>query len=172
MRRFEKTIGVNILPWHDLLPIDQQLVTQAVFARQHAQCPYSEYAVGAALVTTDGDISTGQNVENVNWTATTHAEQAALVSAITANGPGLEVWRIAVVAAPRKIRINGPTDVWGEGPKSIDEVFGPCGHCRQILLENAPKNQEMVILDLQPDWSVSMATLSDFFPMAFGPQSL
>lgn len=167
-----KVISVRVLPWTDVSKADQQLMQQAIMARHRSQCDYSQYAVGAAVRTESGDMSVGQNVETVTWTQTTHAEQSAITASVTASGPGFKVDTIAVVGAPKAVRINGPEDVWGESPESMESIFGPCGHCRQIIWENAHGDPDVRVLMLEPSGEVSVTTMGDLFPMAFGPDNL
>lgn len=97
----------------------KQLIDAATAARQKAYAPYSEYAVGAALLGGDGVIYTGCNVENASFSLTSCAERNALFSAL-ANG----VRRFAAVAI-----------VGGEiGTVATDDCL-PCGACRQVLSE-------------------------------------
>lgn len=90
------------------------LVEAARDAVENAYAPYSEYAVGAALETTDGTVFTGCNVEVVNFTNSMHAEGVAVGTAVAAGYTDFE--RIAVTSAAR----DGVT---------------PCGLCRQTLAE-------------------------------------
>lgn len=95
-----------------------KLVAAACEARVKAVAPYSKFKVGAALLTDDGEIITGANVESVSYGLTCCAERVALFKALTAGVRGFKA--IAVVA--RK-----------EGGAM------PCGACRQLLVEYAPK---------------------------------
>lgn len=172
MKKFETTIAVTVVDYDELSLTMQSLLTAAIMARHNAQCGYSGFAVGAAVRTLAGDIALGVNVENSNWTCTTHAEQTAVATAVTNFGANVEIEAVAVVAAHGTERINGLLDVWGPGPDGIEAIFGPCGTCRQILLENAPAKGSMTILVLQPNGTVAVMTLDDLFPMAFGPKNL
>lgn len=89
------------------------LVEKARRARQHAYCPYSGFAVGAALLASSGQIYTGANCESASYGATLCAERAALAAAISA---GERTFLALAVAA-------------GERPVT------PCGICRQLLAE-------------------------------------
>lgn len=94
-----------------------RLVAAASAARKRAVAPYSRLKVGAALLTADGQIVTGANVESASFGLTCCAERIALFKALT-DGHRRFV-AIAVVAA---------------GP----ELKSPCGACRQLLAEYAP----------------------------------
>lgn len=93
------------------------LVQEAIAARERAYCPYSGFAVGAAVLTASGRIFPGCNIENAAYSATVCAERTALLSAY-ATGER-EIVALAVVA-------DTP------GPVS------PCGACRQVIHELAP----------------------------------
>ena len=61
------------------IPSDQQLIDAAIAASQHAYMPYSNYRVGAALVTSGGEIYGGCNIESVSFTPTVCAERTAVL---------------------------------------------------------------------------------------------
>ena len=94
---------------------DVELYEMAVEAAEGAYAPYSGYRVGAALLTADGEVYTGANVENSSYGATICAERTAAVKAIT---EGKRKFAALAVAAPGS---GGPA--W------------PCGICRQFLFE-------------------------------------
>lgn len=93
----------------------EQLVQQAQLARQQAYAPYSNYSVGAALLTAAGEVITGCNVENASYGATICAERVALTRAIAQGQHNF----VAIAVATR----NGAT---------------PCGICRQVMAELGP----------------------------------
>lgn len=93
---------------------DEVLVAKAWHARERAYAPYSQFAVGAALLSADGRVFTGCNVENLSYGLTICAERVALASAIAAGAR--KFTRIAVVA-DTKVPIS------------------PCGACRQVMAE-------------------------------------
>ncbi|MEI7893865.1 MAG: cytidine deaminase [Myxococcales bacterium] len=95
----------------------QSLVEMAVAVRKRAHAPYSNYLVGAALLTTKGSVHVGCNVENASYGATICAERAA-VTAMVASGE-----RHPIVCA----LVTGGA-----------EPVAPCGICRQVLVEFAP----------------------------------
>ena len=101
----------------------QRLVRAAARARERAVAPYSKFKVGAALLTKDGDIISGANVESASYGLTCCAERVALFSALTSGRENFVA--VAVVArAP-----GGPM---------------PCGACRQLLAEYAPGAKVLV----------------------------
>jgi len=94
------------------------LIAAATKARQFAVAPYSHFHVGAAILTTSGKIITGANVESASYGLTCCAERVALFNALTQGERAFS--GIAVVAATP----GGPM---------------PCGACRQLLAEYAPR---------------------------------
>jgi len=128
----------------------ESLIAAARSAADRAYAPYSGFAVGAALLTANGAVITGGNVENASYGLTICAERSAIVAAVAAGHR--EVMAIAVSApgAP------GTT---------------PCGACRQVLNEFVPRDGELVIL-LDGEAGIEAIQLSDLLPRAFGPRSL
>jgi cytidine deaminase len=94
-----------------------KLIASATEVRRHAYAPYSNFAVGAALLTKSGKVFTGCNVENLSLRLTVCAEEAAVAAAV-ANGEK-EFVAVAVVADSK-------------------EPAMPCGGCRQVLAEFNP----------------------------------
>ena len=122
------------------------LVDAALTARQQAYAPYSNYCVGAALLTSDGHIVTGCNVENASFGLTICAERAAVCSAIVA---GTRTIRACVVATA--------------------DGGAPCGACRQVLSEFHDDDHPMNIITVTPDGEIVRQTwLRDLLPHGFG----
>jgi cytidine deaminase len=94
------------------------LLARAWRARRNAYAPYSEFAVGAAVLAGSGKVYVGANVENASYGLTTCAERVAIFSAIAAGET--EIRRVAVVA---------------DTPHPIS----PCGACRQVIREFGPR---------------------------------
>jgi len=127
--------------------VDQEpLVKAAREARTMAYAPYSNYQVGAALLTRGGRIFTGCNVENATYPATICAERVAITKAISEGER--EFVAIAVATS------TGGT---------------PCGICRQVMSEFAP-DMLVVVADLGS--VVAEYLLSDLLPDSFGPHHL
>ena len=124
--------------------MDDPLVTAARSARGQAYCPYSRFAVGAALEAEDGRIFTGANVENASYGLTICAERAALATAVSA---GVRRFRRLVVVA------------------ETDPPVSPCGACRQALGEFG---RELTV-DAVGSRDSRRWTLGELLPEPFGP---
>jgi cytidine deaminase len=122
-----------------------QLVQAALAARRNAVAPYSKFAVGAALLTMEGEIVSGANVESASYGLTCCAERVALFKALTEGRTRFRA--IAVVAE------------WPGGPM-------PCGACRQLLAEYAP-DARVWIADANRPRRVRAFTVAELLPEAF-----
>lgn len=127
---------------------EDRLVQASLDVRAHAYAPYSEFRVGAALLTADGTIFTGCNVENVTYGMTTCAEQTAVLKAVS------EGHR-------RFVRIAVCTD---KSPPAT-----PCGLCRQMLAEFC---DDIGIILVNTAGDREYTRLSDIFPHPFRPRDL
>jgi cytidine deaminase len=125
---------------------DQELIALAVAARERAYAPYSDHAVGAALLGRSGRVYTGCNVENAAYSHTICAERTALVKAVSEGERSFEA--IAVVTP------KGGT---------------PCGACRQVLAEFGV---QIRVLIARPDGLVRESTVGELLPHAFLPGDL
>jgi cytidine deaminase len=122
------------------------LLKLAIEAREHAYAPYSNYKVGAALLTTNGHIFQGCNVENAAYSPSNCAERTAIFKAVSEGERDFEA--IAVVTA---------------------DGGAPCGICRQVFREFS-RNLTIIIGDLKGNYQVF--TLDDLLPQSFGPENL
>jgi len=95
------------------------LIAAAQAAMKNAYAPYSKFKVGAALVTTKGEMFAGCNVENASYGMSNCAERAAIFSAVCKCGPRLQISAIAIVNAQ-------------------NQPCAPCGACRQVIYEFGP----------------------------------
>ncbi len=123
------------------------LMDSAACAREFSYSPYSNYCVGAALLTADGRIFTGCNVENAGLSATNCAERTAIFKAVSEGVR--EFAAIAVVGGRR-----------GE----VSPFCAPCGVCRQVLAEFCPPDMP-VVLGTPEDFKVY--TLEELLPFSF-----
>jgi cytidine deaminase len=131
--------------------LDDQLdrLREAAFGvMERAYVPYSDFPVGAALLTADGTVVTGCNVENAAYPSGICAERGAVMAAVAA---GHRRFRGLVVA----------TDA--------DEPAPPCGACRQVLVEFAPR---LPIVSVNRDGLERRWTLAELLPSPFVPASL
>ncbi|MGI4732225.1 MAG: cytidine deaminase [Janthinobacterium lividum] len=139
------------------------LIAAARAAALHAHAPYSRFAVGAALLMTDGSVVTGANVENASYGLSLCAETVAIATASSAGRLG-DVVAVAV--------IGGAMDAAGR-PTGTAPV-GPCGRCRQVLNEAAQiggRDLQVICAAAQGD-AVERYRLSELLPHAFGPADL
>lgn len=124
-----------------------EIVARAKAMRERAYAPYSGFTVGAALVTEDGTVFGGANVENASYGVGICAERSAAVSAVAAGHRNF-----------RAIAIAGPETT----------VTAPCGACRQFLNEFNP---QLTVIYTTPH-GVRETTLDELLPDAFGPKNL
>jgi cytidine deaminase len=137
----------------------ERLIAAARIAADNAYAPYSHFAVGAALLMTDGSIVTGANVENASYGLSLCAETVAIATA-SAAGRMRDVVAIGIVGGQM-------------GQAGNDPVL-PCGRCRQILNEAAQlgKRDLAVYCSGLTGGPVEEYRLSDLLPHAFGPAAL
>lgn len=125
----------------------QHLVRAARDAQHAAYVPYSHYPVGAAILTSAGDVFTGCNVENASYGATICAERTAAVKAISEGARHFDA--IAIVTS---------------------NAASPCGICRQFLYEFGPA---MTVILADEAGAISWeGPLSELLVLGFGPQKL
>ena len=124
---------------------DEKLLELALEARKNAYVPYSGYAVGAALLTEDGKVFIGCNIENAAYGNTLCAERTALFKAVS---EGARDFTAIAIAS------NGPAPY-------------PCGACRQALNEFAPGLRVLVTWG---EGGVGETTLPALLPHGFGPR--
>ena len=122
---------------------DEALILQAKDAMKNAYAPYSRFRVGAALLTKDGAVFKGCNIENASYGATNCAERTAIFKAVSEGYQEFE--KIAIVA-------------------SSGDFASPCGICRQVLAEFMPEGE--VILYSEEKGMVTY-TVRELLPMGF-----
>ena len=110
----------NALLKKDSRKEDERLLRAARKVMKHAHAPYSNFRVGAALLTTKGELFAGCNVENASYGMTNCAERTAIFSAVAQLGPKFEIRSMAVV-------------------NDQDVPCSPCGACRQVIYEFGPE---------------------------------
>ena len=142
--------------------IPQDLIAAARKAAANAHAPYSNFAVGAALLLTDGSIVTGTNFENASYGLSLCAETVALATA-NAQGRLRDVVAIGVIGG-----------LMQDGVAKGEAPVGPCGRCRQILNEAAQMGGRDITVHCAGAEGGRIEThkLSDLLPHAFGPADL
>ena len=129
------------------------LVRLALKAREESYSPYSEFKVGAALLSEDGRVFIGCNIENAAYSPTNCAERTAFFKAVS---EGVRKFRAIAVC-------GGPAD-------GLIECF-PCGVCRQVMAEFCePDKFEIIIVKSETDSDSYL--LKDLFPKPFSPSNL
>lgn len=130
------------------------LVKAALEARNNSYCPYSGFAVGAALLAKSGSIYQGTNIENAGYSGTVCAERTAIMKAVS------EGEREFVAMA-----------VAGGKAGALPEFFcSPCGVCRQVMTEFC--DGDFLIYFVKSESEVQEHTLRELFPHPFGPKDL
>ena len=125
-----------------------ELIRLAKDAMQHAYAPYSGFKVGAALLTADGKVYPGCNIENAAYTPSNCAERTAFFKAVYAGERDFTA--IAVVGGKDGV---------------IEDVFPPCGVCRQVMQEFC--GPDFMIYMGRADDSFVAVRLEDFLPYGF-----
>lgn len=125
----------------------QRLIAAASAARERAYARYSGYAVGAAVVSSDGAITTGSNVENAVYPLTMCAERVAIFQAVAAGTR--QILAVAVVTE------NGGS---------------PCGSCRQVMREFGDEAMPVFIADTRGNCRAT--TLAALLPDSFSAEDL
>ncbi len=127
----------------------QELISRALEARKNAYAPYSDFRVGAALLSDSGEIYTGCNIENSAYTPTNCAERTAFFKAVS---EGVRSFRAICIAG-------------GPGEREPEEPCPPCGVCRQVMLEFCGPEFEVILAVNGQQYEVY--TLDRLAPMGF-----
>ncbi|MFJ5717857.1 cytidine deaminase [Neobacillus sp. NPDC093127] len=132
------------------------LIRKAFEAMEFSYSPYSNFQVGAALLTKSGKIYTGCNIESVAFTPTVCGERTAIFKAVSEGEREFE----ALVA------VGGPKD------KDWDELgwSGPCGVCRQVINEFCKGDLKIIIAKSEEVYKEF--TLEELLPYGFGPEHI
>jgi cytidine deaminase len=132
----------------------KELVELAIKAKDNAYVPYSKFRVGAALLTKDGKVYTGCNIENAAYGTTNCAERTAFFKAISEGERDFAA--IAIVGGKAGI---------------ITDYCPPCGICRQVIREFVnPKSFLIILAKSEKDYELYF--LEELLPMSFGPEYL
>ena len=127
---------------------NKKLFDAAVQAAGRSYSPYSHFSVGAALLTKDGKVYTGCNIENASYSLTVCAERTAVFKAVS---EGAAEFKAIAVA--------------GSADGDFSKPCPPCGACLQVLSEFCGDSFTIVLADGQH-------SLADFLPMRFGSESM
>lgn len=127
---------------------NQELIRYALEAREKSYSPYSNFKVGAAILTKSGKIFTGCNIESASYTPTICAERTALAKCVSEGSTDID--KVAVVG-------------------SLEKISYPCGVCRQFLREFG---KDITIISATSEDNYTEFKLNDLLPNGFGPEDL
>jgi cytidine deaminase len=122
----------------------KRLLRAARKVARNAYAPFSKFRVGAAILTTKGEVFVGCNVENSSYGMTNCAERTAIFSAVAKSGPELEIQAVAVV-------------------NDQGTACSPCGACRQVIYEFGPR----AIIIYQGEKGPKQSLITDLLPEGF-----
>lgn len=131
-----------------------ELIEAALKAGQRAYAPYSHYRVGAALLTAQGRIYQGCNIENASYGATNCAERTAFFKAVSEGER--QFLAIAIVG--------------GMEGKEIGNYAYPCGICRQVMQEFCGPDFQVIVGRSKEDYRI--LTLKELLPFGFGGDAI
>ena len=125
--------------------IEEELIIKAKEACEKAYAPYSEFPVGASVLTSGDEIFCGCNIENASYGLTVCAERNAIANALVDLGPQLKITKV-VVYTPTK------------------DITTPCGACRQVISEFSQKTEIIIVNKTD---SIRRYLLDDLLPDSF-----
>lgn len=159
MRYIEASIYIEIAKkqghlGHDINELVARQLEAAIRGAQNAYCPYSNFHVGAGLLTITSNVYGGCNVENVMYNGMSHAELTAISNAIVHEGSDMQIMEMVV---------------WTGTP----EPCPSCGGCRQLIREHAASKEVKV-------WSFAndpmtpplVMSVEELLPHSFGPENI
>lgn len=132
----------------------KQLIREALSAREFSYSPYSKFSVGAAVLSDDGKIWRGCNIENATYTPTICAERTAFFKAVSEGERDFSA--IAIVGGPA-------------GKPPVDLCY-PCGVCRQVMVELCKKDFKLIIAKSEDEFAEY--TLEEILPFTFSEADL
>lgn len=130
------------------------LISKAIEMTSFSYVPYSHFHVGAALLTKDGTIYGGCNIENSTYGATNCAERTAFFKAVSEGNRDFEA--IAIVGG-----FENPKN----GEVKINDLCPPCGICRQVMNEFCQKDFKIILATSPDNYKVYM--LEELLPLSF-----
>ena len=132
----------------------EKLIDTAIEQLKFSYTPYSNFKVGAALLTKSGKIYTGCNIEHASYTPTNCAERTAFFKAVS---EGVRDFQAICI-------------VGGKDGK-LTEYTAPCGVCRQVMMEFCNPKTFQIILAVDKE-RYEIYTLEELMPLGFGPLNL
>lgn len=132
----------------------EKLIDTAIKQLKFSYTPYSNFKVGAALLTKSGKIYTGCNIENASYTPTNCAERTAFFKAVS---EGVRDFQAICI-------------VGGKDGK-LTEYTAPCGVCRQVMMEFCNPKTFQIILAVDKE-RYEIYALEELMPLGFGPLNL
>ena len=134
--------------------LTEEMIDLAIEQLAYSYTPYSHFKVGAALLTKDGKLYTGCNIENAAYTPTNCAERTAFFKAVSEGER--EFQAICIVGGKDGV---------------LTEYAAPCGVCRQVMMEFCDPDTFQIIMAINRE-KYKIYTLKDVLPMGFGPDNL
>lgn len=132
----------------------KELIAKAFDMRNYSYAPYSNFKVGAALLTKTGKVYGGCNIENAAYGPSNCAERTAFFKAVSEGEKEFEA--ISIVGGPAT---------------GITDFCAPCGVCRQVMAEFCrPEEFKIILAKSQDEYRVY--TLKELFPLGFFPENL
>ena len=132
----------------------EKLIDTAIEQLKFSYTPYSNFKVGAALLTKSGKIYTGCNIENASYTPTNCAERTAFFKAVS---EGVRDFQAICIVGGKDGKLTGYT--------------APCGVCRQVMMEFCNPKTFQIILAVDKE-RYEIYTLVELMPLGFGPLNL
>lgn len=132
----------------------EEMIALAIEQLKFSYTPYSNFKVGAALLTKEGKLYTGCNIENAAYTPTNCAERTAFFKAVSEGEK--EFQAICVVGGQNGV---------------LTEYAAPCGVCRQVMMEFCNPDEFQIILATSNE-HYEIFTLKEILPLGFGPANL
>jgi len=129
----------------------KMLIEKSIAMMDFSYTPYSNFTVGAALLTKQDEVYTGCNIENASFTPTNCAERTAIFKAVSEGKK--EFKAIAIVGGPKK--------------QLVDYCY-PCGVCRQVMREFCEDDFLIILAKSKDDYKIF--TLSEIYPGGFKPE--
>ena len=162
-----------------MIKYKKELARAAICARRMAYAPYSKFYVGAAILSADGRIFTGCNVENAAYGAGICAERTAVFKAVSEGAQEFEAIAVCGGSAAVDVLLSGADGsdpaTAGGGEFSVEivgelPITSPCGICRQALYEFGGDDLTVLLVQSEDKW-IEMK-LGELLTLGFGPKNL